>query len=65
LYTNLKSFADRVIERQQTSLSVNSRQQKTGENLPLTEKVKFKTLLQHGNRIQVPKLVRWQFKMEP
>jgi len=32
--------------------------------LPLTEAVSFKCLLQKGNRIQVPKLVRWQFKME-
>jgi hypothetical protein len=31
--------------------------------LPLTEPVRFKTLLQKGNRVQVPKLVRWQFKM--
>lgn len=33
--------------------------------LPLTEAFRFKTLLQKGNRVQVPKLVRWQFKMEP
>jgi hypothetical protein len=32
--------------------------------LPLTEKVSFKTPLQQGNRVQVPKLVRWQFKMD-
>jgi hypothetical protein len=32
--------------------------------LPLTEKVSFKTPLQRGNRVQVPKLVRWQFKMD-
>lgn len=31
----------------------------------LTESVRFKTLIQKGNRIQVPKLVRWQHKMEP
>jgi hypothetical protein len=31
----------------------------------LTEVVKFKTLLQRGNRIQVPRLIRWQFKLEP
>ena len=30
----------------------------------LTQKVSFKTVLQRGNRVQVPKLVRWQFKME-
>ena len=34
-------------------------------NMPLTQKVTFKTMLQRGNRVQVPKLVRWQFKMEP
>jgi hypothetical protein len=30
----------------------------------LTEKVSFVTLLQKGNRIQVPRLIRWQFKLE-
>ena len=32
--------------------------------MPLTQKVSFKTMLQKGNRVQVPKVVRWQFKME-
>jgi len=32
--------------------------------MPLTQKVSFKTVLQNGNRVQVPKVVRWQFKME-
>ena len=32
--------------------------------MPLTQKVSFKTILQKGNRLQVPKLIRWQFKME-
>ncbi len=32
--------------------------------MPLTQKVSFKTVLQKGNRVQVPKVVRWQFKME-
>ena len=32
--------------------------------MPLTQKVSFKTMLQKGNRVQVPKLVRWQFKMD-
>jgi bifunctional DNA-binding transcriptional regulator/antitoxin component of YhaV-PrlF toxin-antitoxin module len=32
--------------------------------MPLTQKVSFKTVLQRGNRVQVPKLVRWQFKMD-
>lgn len=33
--------------------------------MPLTEKVNFKTVLQKGNRIQLPKLVRWKYKLEP
>jgi len=33
--------------------------------LPLTESVDFKARLQKGNRIQIPRLIRWQFKMEP
>jgi bifunctional DNA-binding transcriptional regulator/antitoxin component of YhaV-PrlF toxin-antitoxin module len=32
--------------------------------MPLTQKVTFKTMLQRGNRVQVPKLVRWQLKMD-
>jgi len=32
--------------------------------MPLTQKVSFKTVLQKGNRAQVPKVVRWQFKMD-
>ena len=32
--------------------------------MALTQKVSFKTMLQKGNRVQVPKLVRWQFKMD-
>ncbi len=32
--------------------------------MPLTEAVEFKTVLQKGNRVQVPKVVRWQFKMD-
>jgi hypothetical protein len=34
------------------------------DNMPLTRKVSFKTMLQRGNRVQVPKVVRWQFKMD-
>jgi bifunctional DNA-binding transcriptional regulator/antitoxin component of YhaV-PrlF toxin-antitoxin module len=30
----------------------------------LTEQVEFQTALQRGNRVQVPKLVRWKFKLE-
>lgn len=33
--------------------------------LPLTRRVSFKAVLQKGNRVQVPRLVRWQFKMDP
>ena len=33
--------------------------------MPLTEKVEFTTQLQLGNRIQVPRLIRWQYKLEP
>lgn len=33
--------------------------------MPLTEKVDFKAVLQRGNRVQVPRLIRWQFKLEP
>jgi len=32
--------------------------------MPLTEPVSFKTVLQKGNRIQLPKLVRWKYKLE-
>lgn len=33
--------------------------------MPLTEKITFKAILQRGNRIQIPKLIRWQYKLEP
>jgi bifunctional DNA-binding transcriptional regulator/antitoxin component of YhaV-PrlF toxin-antitoxin module len=32
--------------------------------LPLTDRVCFKTRLQRGNRVQVPKYVRWHYKLE-
>lgn len=32
--------------------------------MPLTRRVSFQTVLEKGNRLQVPKLHRWQFKME-
>ena len=32
--------------------------------LPLTQRVSFKTVLQKQNRLQVPKPVRWQHKLE-
>ena len=31
--------------------------------MPLTQKVTFRTMLQRGNRVKVPKLVRLQFKV--
>lgn len=33
--------------------------------MPLTEQVSFKAVLQKGNHVQVPKLIRWRFKLEP
>ena len=33
--------------------------------MPLTCKVAFNRALQKGNRVQIPKLIRWRFKMEP
>jgi hypothetical protein len=33
--------------------------------LPLTQKVTFKVQLQNQNRFQIPKIVRWQYKLEP
>jgi bifunctional DNA-binding transcriptional regulator/antitoxin component of YhaV-PrlF toxin-antitoxin module len=32
--------------------------------MPLTESVSFKAVLQRGNRVQVPKLLRWRYKLE-
>ena len=32
--------------------------------MPLTERVSFKTRLQKGNRVQVPKYVRLHYKLE-
>ena len=34
-------------------------------DFPLTRRVSFTTQLQSGPRIQVPKVVRWEFKLEP
>ena len=33
-------------------------------DVPLTEAVEFKAVLGRGNRFQLPKLVRWKFKLE-
>jgi hypothetical protein len=35
-----------------------------GFNVPLAELVEFKAVLQKGNRFQLPKVVRWRFKLE-
>ncbi len=32
--------------------------------MPLTERVGFKARLQRGNRVQLPKLIRWRYKLE-
>ncbi len=32
--------------------------------VPLDQKVTFPAILEKGNRVQVPKVIRWQFKME-
>lgn len=33
--------------------------------MPLTRAVSFKAVLQKNSRIAIPKLMRWEFKMEP
>lgn len=33
--------------------------------LPVSEDTKFHAMLQRGNRVQVPVVVRWRFKLEP
>jgi len=33
--------------------------------MPLTRKVTFRSKLQKGERVQVPKMIRWEFKVEP
>ena len=32
--------------------------------MPLNQKVTFKTILQKQNRLQVPKLIRWRYKLD-
>ena len=32
--------------------------------MPLTTRVSFESVLEKGNRVQIPKLIQWQFKME-
>ncbi len=33
--------------------------------MPLTEKVQFEVRLHRFNRLQIPKLIRWRYKLEP
>jgi hypothetical protein len=33
--------------------------------MPLTQKVTFQTTVERCSKVQVPKLIWWQFKMEP
>ena len=33
--------------------------------MPLTQRVTFKVQLQNQNRFQIPKVVRWEYKLEP
>ena len=33
--------------------------------MPLTHQVTFKVQLQKQNRFQIPKMVRWEYKLEP
>jgi len=33
--------------------------------MPLTRSVEFKRPLEGCNKVQVPKIIRWQFKLEP
>ena len=32
--------------------------------MPLTHIVRFKAVIGKGNRIQIPRLIRWEFKLE-
>lgn len=54
-----------LIWLQAASLYVTKRQVRAGcVSVPLTEKVAFKAILQIGNRVQVPRLIRWRYKLE-
>lgn len=33
--------------------------------MPLSERVSFEAQIQKRNMVQVPKIIRWQFKMDP
>ena len=34
-------------------------------SLPLTRKVTFQVQLQNQNRFQIPKIIHWEYKLEP
>jgi len=50
--------AKRQMTRQNQPKKNTASEKTEGNNVPLTETVNFKTALQKGNRIQLPKLVR-------
>jgi hypothetical protein len=62
------AFLKQTLKSSQAASIIVSKSQGTSAkgkvNMPLTQKVTFKTVLQRGNRVQVPQLVRWQFKMD-
>jgi len=62
------AFLKQTLGSLQAASTIVSKSQGTsakGEvNVPLAQKISFKTVLQKGNRVQVPKLVRWQFKLD-
>ena len=41
------------------------REVRKGVNVPLSQKVTFQAALEARNKVQVPKLIRREFKMEP
>jgi len=62
------AFLKQTLRSLQAASIIVSKSQGTsakGEvNVPLAQKISFKTVLQKGNRVQVPKLVRRQFKLD-
>ncbi len=32
--------------------------------MPLTRHVSFETLIEQSNKVQIPKIIRWEFKLE-
>jgi len=62
------AFLKQTLGSLQAASTIVSKSQGTSAkaevNLPLAQEISFKTVLQKGNRVQVPKLVRWQFKLD-